>query len=218
MKKLVLILALGTLSAMAAVTSNFTVTSDYVFRGLSQTADQGPAVQGGLDYSHDSGLAMGTWLSNTTAAWGVEADLYGGYTFKVNEDLSIGLKYIYYHYTRYSTGSESEYNFNISSVVNFNFYYADEWFGVESSYMYFNLAKSFEVAKDLSVGLSVGYLMLDKEEVADYKNFVDYKISLDKKVGETYTVGVFYTDTTAKNFADVDYRTDVVGVQATFTN
>src|SRR5512140_3616978 len=45
------------------VTGNVGITSQYVFRGLTQT-DGKPAVQGGFDYAHSSGLYAGTWLSN----------------------------------------------------------------------------------------------------------------------------------------------------------
>jgi uncharacterized protein (TIGR02001 family) len=45
------------------VTANVGVFSQYVFRGLTQT-DRHPAVQGGFDYAHPSGLYAGTWLSN----------------------------------------------------------------------------------------------------------------------------------------------------------
>lgn len=44
-------------------TGNVGLVSDYVFRGLSQTNGK-PAIQGGFDYSHTSGLYAGTWLSN----------------------------------------------------------------------------------------------------------------------------------------------------------
>jgi uncharacterized protein (TIGR02001 family) len=42
---------------------NISLASQYVFRGLSQT-DGHPALQGGADYSHVSGLYAGMWLSN----------------------------------------------------------------------------------------------------------------------------------------------------------
>ncbi len=45
------------------VTGNLSVTSQYIFRGLSQTNGK-PALQGGFDYSHASGFYAGTWLSN----------------------------------------------------------------------------------------------------------------------------------------------------------
>lgn len=44
-------------------TGNVGFVSQYIFRGLSQT-NGGPAIQGGLDYSHASGFYAGTWLSN----------------------------------------------------------------------------------------------------------------------------------------------------------
>ncbi len=34
--------------------------SNYVFRGISQTADQ-PAIQGNIDYVFDNGLKFGVW-------------------------------------------------------------------------------------------------------------------------------------------------------------
>lgn len=46
-----------------SLSGNVGVVSQYVFRGLSQTNGK-PAVQGGFDYTHASGLYVGTWLSN----------------------------------------------------------------------------------------------------------------------------------------------------------
>lgn len=45
------------------VSGNVGLTSQYIFRGLSQTNGD-PAIQGGADYSHASGFYAGTWLSN----------------------------------------------------------------------------------------------------------------------------------------------------------
>ena len=42
---------------------NIGVTTDYIFRGVTQSQHK-PAVSGGLDYTHSSGLYAGTWLSN----------------------------------------------------------------------------------------------------------------------------------------------------------
>ena len=60
------------------LSGNAGVASDYLFRGLDQT--NGPALQGGLDYVHHSGLYGGAWLSNNRSTGGGEMDLYGGYT------------------------------------------------------------------------------------------------------------------------------------------
>jgi uncharacterized protein (TIGR02001 family) len=66
-----------------------TLTSDYRFRGVSQS-DEGMAVQGGLTLSHSSGFYVGAWGSNL-AGWGtfgganMELDLYAGFKIPVGE-------------------------------------------------------------------------------------------------------------------------------------
>lgn len=82
-------------------TSNVGFTSDYVFNGISQNF-RTPALQGGFDYAHSSGLYLGTWASNisgnqyTNAS--MEWDVYGGYNGKVSDDLgyNIGLMSVFY--------------------------------------------------------------------------------------------------------------------------
>lgn len=78
-----------------------TLTSDYRFRGVSQS-DEGMAVQGGITISHSSGFYVGTWGSNL-AGWGtfggtnMELDLYAGYAFSVGEGtLDTGITWFMY--------------------------------------------------------------------------------------------------------------------------
>ena len=49
--------------AQAEITGNASVVSDYNWRGITQTAGD-PAIQGGIDYAHDSGFYAGAWGSN----------------------------------------------------------------------------------------------------------------------------------------------------------
>lgn len=69
------------------VTANVTITNDYRYRGISQSNYQ-PAIQGGFDYAHESGLYIGNW--NSTINWianttnngikaPIEMDFYGGF-------------------------------------------------------------------------------------------------------------------------------------------
>ena len=78
-----------------------TLTSDYRFRGVSQS-DEGMAVQGGLTISHESGLYAGAWGSNLSG-WGtfgganMELDLYAGFKFGVGEGtLDTGVTWFMY--------------------------------------------------------------------------------------------------------------------------
>src|SRR5690606_12542165 len=91
--------------AQAGVTGKFHLTSDYVWRGQSQSAHS-PAVQGALNYEHESGLTVGTWLSNIVGASnGVsqnEQRVYAAYTHKVNADVELSGGVTWYNYPTYA--------------------------------------------------------------------------------------------------------------------
>ena len=125
MKKLVRTLVLTGLVTVPALaladdapspwSANVSLTSNYVFRGVSQTQN-GPAIQGGFDYTHPSGFYVGTWGSNvswvsvkqtipdgyTGDGWfknnnSMEIDLYGGYRGEV-KDFGYDVGVITYYY------------------------------------------------------------------------------------------------------------------------
>jgi uncharacterized protein (TIGR02001 family) len=113
MKKLLtsLLLAAGVISAHAEVTGNLGVTSDYRFRGVSQTQN-GVAVQGGLDYAHASGLYVGNWNSSVSSelyphSAGVESDLYAGYK-KNFGPVSVDVGVLTYQYSKATTYNTTE--------------------------------------------------------------------------------------------------------------
>src|SRR4051812_39197681 len=65
------------------VTGNMTLVTEYRFRGIDQTYGK-PAIQGGFDYSHESGVYLGNWNSNVSQGAGfpggnIEMDFYGGW-------------------------------------------------------------------------------------------------------------------------------------------
>ena len=77
----VLVLSLIPLTADAALNANMTVTTDYIFRGISSSLHK-PALQGGLDYVQDAGLYAGTYATTVDFNDGKQAryelDLYFG--------------------------------------------------------------------------------------------------------------------------------------------
>jgi len=89
-------------------TGNVGLVSDYRFRGISQTY-KAPAVQGGFDYAHSSGLYLGTWASNVSGNLytngNLEWDFYGGYKFEPLKDLGIDLGTLYYYYPEARSGT-----------------------------------------------------------------------------------------------------------------
>lgn len=92
-------------------TGNVTLASEYLYRGIAQTRGK-PALQGGFDYSHASGIYVGTWASNISwisdngaaAAGGpvpsasLEIDVYGGYKGTISGDLGFDVGVLTYNY------------------------------------------------------------------------------------------------------------------------
>ena len=123
-KSLIIISVLGALAAPSFVfaadaapapdlTASYNVGlfSQYIFRGLTQTNNK-PALQGGFDVNHKSGLYIGGWASNVSwlrdnanAAAGpvyqsggsLEIDLYGGFKTDV-KGVGIDIGALQYYY------------------------------------------------------------------------------------------------------------------------
>ena len=82
--------ALGLCAAMAAfggaqaqdieVSHSVTLTSDYLFRGVSRS-NGGPAIQGNVEFSNGSGAYGGLWASSTETDFdaSIELDAYAGF-------------------------------------------------------------------------------------------------------------------------------------------
>jgi len=88
--------------AEADLSANLGVQSNYYFRGITQTSDNA-AVSGGIDYNHDSGFYVGTWMSNidftSAPKANVETDLYAGFGGDIGDTgLSYDLSAWYYWY------------------------------------------------------------------------------------------------------------------------
>lgn len=94
------------------LTFNVGAVSQYRYRGIEQTSGK-PALQGGVDYAHKSGLYVGAWASNVTwikdfnqATQGdYEIDLYGGYKGAITKDLGFDLGVISYQYPGNNSGA-----------------------------------------------------------------------------------------------------------------
>jgi len=84
-KSIVLATAVAAVLTSGAATAEFSgnaaLTSNYIWRGVTQTTDQA-AGQGGIDWGHDSGIYVGTWVSNVDFSGlgdGYEMDVYAGF-------------------------------------------------------------------------------------------------------------------------------------------
>lgn len=88
-----------------AVTANVSFTTNYIYRGITQTGAK-PALQGGLDYAHAGGFYAGVWGSNISwlsdfgaaAAASLEVDTYAGFRNDFAGDFSYDVGFLRYNY------------------------------------------------------------------------------------------------------------------------
>jgi len=164
--------------AESPLTANIGFTSDYIWRGVTQSGDDS-AISGGIDYAHSSGFYVGTWVSSLGGGGQYEQDIYGGYGFKAGPvDLDVG--YITYRYPvgavqldfdeAYINGKFNVLSFGAAFTVSkeSNTYEDD-------TYLY--VGADFEVAKGLTLGLLYGSYDFDNPTAEDYAH---YKVSLSK--------------------------------------
>ncbi len=204
-----------------SITGNLALTSNYVFRGISQTFDD-PAIQGGIDYAHASGFYLGTWASNVTSASytsaSMEWDFYGGYNGKVNDDFSynVGLLEYYYPGGKSNTTPSEKYNtLEAYAGVTYKFFNVKyshtltDYFGVNQNNPatgatangdskgsgYLEANATFELPQSIVLGLHVGHQRVENYGILDY---TDYKLGLSKEFSG-FNFGLAYTNTNAKS-------------------
>jgi len=201
------------------VTGNMMIASDYRFRGISQTFKL-PAIQGGIDYSHASGIYVGNWDSSVSGlsyanGAGIEMDFYGGWKGAVAPDvtLDVGLLQYYYPGAKIVIGTGDEKYDTLEAYVAASY----KWVSVKYSHAisdffglttdnggnnskgsnYLDISASYEVMPKLTLAAHVG-----KQKVKNYSS-LDYT---DYKLGVTYDMsgwmlGAAYISTNAdKNF------------------
>ncbi len=218
-KKALIAVALTTAGLTAAapsyaeITANASVTSNYIWRGLTQTTNDA-AVQGGIDYANESGFYAGTWVSNVNYGaddvYSYEHDLYFGFSGE-SGDISYDVGYIYYNYA-----AEAEFDFaEVYGSVGFGglsvtlsllaHTEADEGEGRDYGFgpaSYISVDYGFPVLNGAEVGIHVGYHQGDFAEdfnvVPD--GYVDYGVSLSKDGFSFAITGTDLDDSGADGF------------------
>lgn len=174
-------LALAAPLAQADITGNIGVVSKYVLRGISSplpfaAESDGPAVQGGLDWSHASGIYLGYWASSLdysvtaasatqTTVSGVENDIYGGYKAKLGP-VTLIAGAIYYYYLNMDGGNAVEVvgNVGVGPVVFGVKYLTKDVFWGNKGDMYWTADYAQPLPSDFTFGASLGYYVYDNSD------------------------------------------------------
>ncbi len=184
----------------AEVTGNIGATSDYRFRGVSQSAGSA-ALQGGVDYSHDNGFFAGAWASTIDFDKGygvedqtgadIELDIYMGYAGAINESLEYDVTLYRYNYP----GDDVSQDYNEISVglyfgdAHVAYWYANDYANGGEDYSYIEGNYSFALSDNWSLDLHAGYNFGGAFEYSDdgesYDDaYVDYSIAVSTSVAD----------------------------------
>jgi uncharacterized protein (TIGR02001 family) len=191
------------------VSANLAITSNYVWRGMTQTANS-PAVQGGIDLGYN-GFYLGTWGSNVEfgdTANNLEADFYAGYTNSFS-GVDFDLGYIYYAYPNESDAFNFDelylglgYDFG---MVGINGKYSFAMDSNVDTTDYWEVGGDIELPMEFSLAASYG----EYDEVG-----TNYIVSLSKSWGK-FEFLVAYTDFSADTLSGLDDEDHIVGTIST---
>jgi uncharacterized protein (TIGR02001 family) len=233
-----LALAQTTAPAAAPAPSPFTgnagLFSQYIFRGLTQTAGK-PALQGGADYAHSSGLYVGTWLSNVS--WlqdlgiaresSLEWDMYGGYKGSFgSSDFGYDVGVLQYYYPgQRAPGAVTANTREIYGALSWKWLSAkfsrtmtEKTFGVQNSKgsWYLDFTATVPVTDTISI---VGHYGIQKYKGSsplctavggstqndDCASYKDYKIGASYALPQSWTLGAYITGTRMSNLEKLNY-------------
>lgn len=204
--------ALGTSLATAAdsphaLTGNFSLTSQYVFRGMAQS-DSKPAIQGGYDYAHACGFYAGAWASSESwvsdGGYGsnaLEVDGYLGYKYTFLKDFTADLGVIEYYYPgTYGPGATKPHTMEAYlglsykwATLKYSQSLTDDFFGAPDcrNVKYFEGNANVPLPAGLTLALHAGRQQFPSDYA--FASYNDYKVGLSREVVPTYTLGLAYT-------------------------
>ena len=203
--------------------ANVSLVTDYLYRGISQTGTK-PAVQGGFDLAHSSGLYIGAWGSSIS--WisdgglatnaGLELDTYAGYKGAA-ADVSYDVGFLRYNYPAGAYVNPIPANF---AKADTNEVYGALTYSIVTAKLSYSLGDLFAVSNakgSTYIDISANYPIPDtgvtigahygkqtyKGSSADAlkaagadPTYADYKLSVSKDFSG-YVLGLAYSKTNA---------------------
>lgn len=186
-------------------TANVGIYSQYIFRGLTQT-NEDPALQGGFDYSHASGLYAGVWASNISwlrdngsykGGGSGEFDFYAGFKNTIpSTDITYDLGVLQYWYpgstnTGLVKGDTTELYAALGwkwVTAKYSYVVSDKAFGVRDAdgTYYFDLSAAVPLGETgLTAGAHYGWQEFDGKDKAiapadndKVYSYEDWRVSL----------------------------------------
>ncbi len=181
------------------VSANVALTTDYVFRGISQSNEEA-AIQGGMDYAHESGLYLGVWGSSVDLPDAqTELDFYAGINGSIDKLVwDVGALYYYYpgndsEYDFWEAAFALGYDFDIFSV-SLGLNYSPEFYADTGDAWYYAAYLDVPLPYDFSLAAHIGRQTIDDNTTFGSPDYTDWAIGLGYS-WEGFDLGLTYTDT-----------------------
>lgn len=158
-------------SAAVERSATLTLASDYLFNGVTQT-DEGPALQGSVDFAWDSGAYVGSWASNVDFGddTNLEVDFYGGYYGEFENGAWYDISLLYYSYHGGDDSEDTNY-FEVGAAMgkdNFEvkLWYAPDYAGTGAGHIITALNYSHPLSDNATLVIGV-----DRSQSLDHDDF-----------------------------------------------
>ena len=193
------------------VTATPAISSDYLFRGISQTRNNW-AFQGTLDVQHESGVYIGAFLTNAkfqASPWNdtrQELDLLAGYRFALGP-VNLDIGYIAYLYPGQDKAPGTQLNeyqeialkatYTLDPVkFSAAFNYSPNFFGRSGDGFYLEGGADVTLPYEFTAFGRLGYQWIERNTAFGTPDYLWYGIGVQREVfaGVTAAVGWYGTD------------------------
>lgn len=183
------------------LTGTAAVTSDYVFRGVTQN-DESPAFQASIDLAHDSGFFGGIWGSQVDFFDAdVEIDAYVGYGLE-SGPWSGSINYTYYMYPGADDSLDYDYGEFIADAgydfthfsLGAQFAWSPEFFGHSGHAEYIQANAEVPLPYDFTLHGAVGKQFIEDNVTYGTPDYIDWNVGVGYSWNR-FDFDVSYTDT-----------------------
>ncbi len=190
---------------------NAAATSEYMFRGISQTDDH-PAIQAGAGYSFSNGFYVGGWASNVDFGESTDAeiDTFVGWNGDLNENLNLDVQLVRYNYVGEPDGVDYAYNELIGKVSFAENYsatlgYTNDFLNSDTDSFYGAVGGSWAVGNEVNLTAGLGYTTVQGTE----DGYLDYSVGVNRDFGPV-NIGLGYigTDSSGEDLFGEDNAED----------
>lgn len=208
------------------ISGNVALTSDYKFRGISQS-NEDIAVQGGFDLGWDNGIYIGTWASSvdfdvSSADGGLngslELDYYVGWASDIGDSgFGIDVGYLYYDYPG-DDGVEGDYQELYGSLswndLAVGVAYSDDYYAETDTFWYYYADYSLGINDMFTIDFHVGYNDVEKNGgflSSDEDSFIDYSVGVTASwLAVDWTLAYVGTDLDEEDVFDTEWGDDSI--------